>query len=592
MSAPIVNKPVSIVIPVYNQVAFTRTCLLTLSRHTPGALYEVIVVDNASTDETQALLASVSGALQVIRNERNLGFARACNQGARAARGEHLLFLNNDTAPLPGWLEAMLAELAPDVGVVGSKLLYPQTELVQHAGMAMVVEDTLPVHLFRHMAPALGALDVARDLEMVTGACMLIRRDLFERLGGFDEGYLNGFEDVDLCLRVREAGYRVRYTPQSVLYHCEGTSEGRFDYNQANYERFRARWHERFDAAGRLRVRTPNRRDAALAVHAPIFAPNACGEESRALVTHLAARADLAVCVTPPHSAIFQQQLAPTEAARLEALTVDEVARSHVRLLIAPLEAIERQPNGYHIARTSFPLASPPADWVSRCNAMDELWLPTRAHVEACRVAGVTARLLEVPVAVDLARFRRDLTPLSLPVSAHKIFLTVGEWGPGRGWENLIAAWSEAFAPDDKACLLLRVHPVGRADNPYLGPEVDACIEACLHSLGRSRNEVAPIVVLPEQLAAEAMPHLYVAAHAFVPLPFGATWGRAALEAEACGLPIVASATNDLASALAAQYAQMNHRTGVAPVSAVSDEPLWRLHSLVDATLRRLAVTT
>jgi len=151
VAAPVhASKPTfacSIIIPVWNQVELTRQCLHALAAATGGIEYEVIIVDNGSTDETPALLASLGGDVQIIRNDENLGFAKACNQGARAARGRYLVFLNNDTIPQEGWLQALVkeAQAYPNVAVVGSKLLYPDGT-VQHAGVAFARANSLPYH--------------------------------------------------------------------------------------------------------------------------------------------------------------------------------------------------------------------------------------------------------------------------------------------------------------------------------------------------------------------------------------------------------------------------------------------------------------
>ncbi|MCP9473460.1 MAG: glycosyltransferase, partial [Nitrospira sp.] len=117
----------SIIIPVYNNLELTKQCLTALASATTGVDYEVILVDNGSTDGTTAFLQTLQGEVQVIRNEENRGFAKACNQGAKAARGKYLVFLNNDTIPQPNWLGPLVQEVEehPEVGVVGSKLLYP-----------------------------------------------------------------------------------------------------------------------------------------------------------------------------------------------------------------------------------------------------------------------------------------------------------------------------------------------------------------------------------------------------------------------------------------------------------------------------------
>ncbi|MDR4461977.1 MAG: glycosyltransferase [Nitrospirales bacterium] len=220
----------SIIIPVWNRGDLTKQCLLHLAEVTQGCHYEVLVVDNASTDETQNFLASFGGDIQVIRNTENLGFAKACNQGARAARGKYLIFLNNDTIPQPGWLSALVDEVEThqDVSIVGSKLLYPDNT-IQHAGVVFSKNCLTPYHIFNGAPGDLHAANIRREFQAVTAACLLIRRTDFEAIGGFDEGFRNGFEDVDLCLKIRECGKKIIYQPKSQLYHLEHQTPGRKD---------------------------------------------------------------------------------------------------------------------------------------------------------------------------------------------------------------------------------------------------------------------------------------------------------------------------------------------------------------------------
>ncbi len=221
----------SIIIPVWNKVALTRQCLTHLSEITDGCSYEVIVVDNASTDETPAFLSSLSGDIQVITNPANYGFAKGCNQGAASAKGRFLVFLNNDTIPKPGWLRALLNEVEShqDVAIVGSKLLYPNNT-IQHAGVVFAKHCLTPYHIFRGAPGDLRAANVRQEFQVVTAACMLIRREEFNAVGQFDEIYQNGFEDVDLCLKVGKRGKKVIYQPESVLYHLEHQTPGRKDH--------------------------------------------------------------------------------------------------------------------------------------------------------------------------------------------------------------------------------------------------------------------------------------------------------------------------------------------------------------------------
>ena len=238
----------SIIIPVFNQLKFTKQCFDALYKVTPNELFELIVVNNGSNDGTREFLddfAKKHFNVEVIHNQENLGFAKACNQGARIAEGKYLVFLNNDTIPLYGWLEEMLKVIENEkrVGVVGSKLLFPN-DTIQHAGVG-IADYPLPIspfHIYYKKPTDYPKANIKRDYQAVTAACMLIPKELFDKLGGFDEGFLNGYEDVDLCFRVREAGYRVVYTPKSVLYHFESVSEGRFKAVKANEERLQQKW--------------------------------------------------------------------------------------------------------------------------------------------------------------------------------------------------------------------------------------------------------------------------------------------------------------------------------------------------------------
>ena len=238
----------SIIIPVHNQISLTRSCLdALLDRPPSGVSWEIVVVDDASTDATAEMLAMYPGKLTVIRHDLNRGFATACNAGAAAASGELLVFLNNDVAPYPGWLDALVAYARkhPSAAVVGSKLLYPD-QTVQHAGVVICHQDRYPRHVYRGYPSDHPAVNRSRRFQAVTGACMLIRRTIFEQAGGFDDAFLNGYEDVDLCLRLGEQGHEVHYCHDSVLVHFESASRtGRRDEISHNVRLYDDRWRDR-----------------------------------------------------------------------------------------------------------------------------------------------------------------------------------------------------------------------------------------------------------------------------------------------------------------------------------------------------------
>jgi GT2 family glycosyltransferase len=244
------TKPVvSIIIPCFNKWDYTIRCLQKLVENTRGVPFETIVIDNASADDTRIGLPMLEG-IRLHRNEVNLGFAKACNQGAEMARGKYLLFLNNDTEPQPGWLTAMirLPEADASIAVVGSKLLFPDGTL-QHAGVGFLYASPhpiSPVHLNYRLPPERA--NEFLELKCVTGASLLIRREIFFEVGRFDEGYVNGNEDVDLCLKVHEKKGRIIFTPESVLIHHESVSEGRFSHVNQNVNLFHERWLRKFSA--------------------------------------------------------------------------------------------------------------------------------------------------------------------------------------------------------------------------------------------------------------------------------------------------------------------------------------------------------
>jgi GT2 family glycosyltransferase len=246
-----VEVETSIIIPVFNKAEFTFHCLRSLTEELCFSNTEVIVVDNASTDETAEVLSYFSELIRVIRNEENLGFVDACNQGAAAARGKYLLFLNNDTQVLPGWLKYLVEtiEANPANGAVGSMFLYPDGS-IQEAG-SIVWRNGEAHHYGWSGSPDDRRFNFAREVDYCSAASLLIRTELFQRLGGFDRRFAPAYyEDVDLCFGVRSLGYRVIYQPMSRVVHYEGvtagadTTRGFKQFQIINREKFVEKWRD------------------------------------------------------------------------------------------------------------------------------------------------------------------------------------------------------------------------------------------------------------------------------------------------------------------------------------------------------------
>lgn len=257
---------VSIIVPTRNGAAHLRRLLAGLERHTAYRDFELIVIDNGSTDETPAVLRSArSHPVTVLRSAENQTFSASCNQGAARAGGDLLLFLNNDTEPVnDGWLGALVDALVDEdhpkrVGC-GALLVHPQGRhtrakgqaplTVQHRGIAFSWVDggPRPVNLGLGDEPDREELAITRPVAAATAACLMVRRAAFEAVGGFTERYVYGWEDVDLCMKLRHEGGEIAVCGGSVLYHHEfGTQEAlgaeRRRVNYLNNSRtFRERW--------------------------------------------------------------------------------------------------------------------------------------------------------------------------------------------------------------------------------------------------------------------------------------------------------------------------------------------------------------
>ncbi|MDE7241303.1 glycosyltransferase family 2 protein [Desulfovibrio sp.] len=237
---------VSVVIPVHGNFALTRDCLKSLAR-TAGQPLEVIVADNGSTDETPRELRALGSALfgplfRHIRFEENRNFAPACNAGARAASADFVFFLNNDTVLTQGWLPPLLRRFrsVPRLGAAGPLLTYADGT-VQHLGVAFKPGYKLG-HLYKGLPATHPLAQKRRFFKALTAAALLMPRGLFLSAGGFDEGFVNGYEDVDLSLRLTSAGLSLASVPESRVIHLESKTPTRFAHEEANGLRLLGKW--------------------------------------------------------------------------------------------------------------------------------------------------------------------------------------------------------------------------------------------------------------------------------------------------------------------------------------------------------------
>jgi GT2 family glycosyltransferase len=236
MPAPDAPIDVSICMVSLNCWNVIEPCLRSLRASTGGVTYEVIVVDNASTDRTPELLAQHFPEVQVVRNQRNVGFTIATNQGIRASRGRYILWLNTDTVLQPDSLARLVAFLDdhPAAGVVGPKVLNgdgsfqpqcrrglptPLVALLYMGGAERLLPGRTPAtqYLLSHLP-----VDQSNQVTSVSGCCLLARRAVWDQIGPLDESIFGFGEDIDWCVRAHDAGWEVWYYPGSVITHLKG----------------------------------------------------------------------------------------------------------------------------------------------------------------------------------------------------------------------------------------------------------------------------------------------------------------------------------------------------------------------------------
>jgi len=245
---PSEHPRVSIVIPAFGRALLTYTCLKSVQATAPAGHYEVLVIDDASPVPLSEELAAVSG-VHFARNRENLGFIGSCNQAMLHARGDVLVFLNNDTIATAGWIEALLAvfDSRVDAGLVGAKLIYPDGRLQEAGGI--VWRDGSAWNDGRDDDADKPEFNYVREVDYCSGACLAVPRALFVHLGGFDTRFAPAYyEDVDLAFAIRQAGRKVYYQPQATIVHFEGATSGTDEtsgvkrHQLINQRTFAAKW--------------------------------------------------------------------------------------------------------------------------------------------------------------------------------------------------------------------------------------------------------------------------------------------------------------------------------------------------------------
>ena len=543
---------VSIVIPVLDRLEFTRQCLDRIWRNTADGLsYEVIIVDNASTDGTGNFFADVSRFPRPVRyhrNASNLGFARGNNVGVELAHGRYLLFLNNDTLVQPGWLAEMLRICYADasVGVVGIKQLFPYTNTIYHTGIVFGPEGR-PEHLYPHLDASLPQVNKQRQYQAVTGACLLIDRALFDECGGFDERYRNGYEDIDLCLKVGARGRKIVCCTKAFIYHYGQISEGRTADDDENAMLFARTW------SGRLR---PDRDDYLIRDRTESGSPptpariHRLAEDCIYLADQLDdgsaltwINSELALALKDCGVPVFvngSAQLSPTVSGasrrRLLPLTLDErpvggvqVKWSHYRPRHLNLELAGDVNLEFFVTNYQFgaPRAEPWDFWLQCLLQNHHAKLPLSGF---CKFVLQQVGVAEGDCHVWYPGYSREIDEVdaSRRTSPRFRFLTVSNSHDLERYNTLavIAAFQEAFSREDDVALVIK---------DYGASSGDTTLRNAIHKLKQGPR----VEYISEFTDKRELVRLYKSCDAFVSAHRGEGFGMKILDAMACGLPVI-----------------------------------------------------
>ena len=534
------SRPLTVIVLAWNGLEVTKKCLETLRRETDHPDYKVLLVDNGSTDGTLDHVRSLDG-VELLENGENLGFAGGNNAGIKATATDVVL-LNNDTEIIQGdWLTRMqeLAYSEEDIGIVGCRLVNAEGRLV-HAGTYM------PTPSYWGQEYPGDEKDISqycrdREVEGVIAACVYIKRELIDKIGALDGAYFSYYEDTDYCMKARRAGYRV-FCSRATVKHLENASTdlNRMDFSgtfRRSRETFIKKWKPTVEA-GYTRKLTwrsfiSGEGDCALASEKLLWALDEAGVECNLAFLEGAERAELS------DFRVNDMKNRPPDRARPQ-------------VMFGPPWRAGEADGSKNIGYVATPYEAFKPEWVKELNKLDEVWVPSAFQEDAARASGVKTRIEVIPRGVDPDYLHPAVE--SYPLPGRFTFLTFANWGPTVAYEALLRAFTEEFSSKEKAVLLV----VAKQSEP--GGEAEERVEAMNLAMDR-----APVVfVVDHEVPAYQYGCLYRSSDCLVVADKSADNDTRALEALACGIPVVAPAWGS-ARDLIDDRAVSGYRCGMVP---------------------------
>ena len=524
------SRRVTIVVLCWNRWSLTEKCLASIREHTDLDDVEVLVVDNGSTDETPARLAATPW-VRVLALPANLGFVRGNNAGIRAVDGANdVLLLNNDVeVRQDGWVDALrrTAYSAPDVGVVGCRLVLPDGRLL-HAG-TFILPDTCWGQQIGALESDTNQYGFDRDVEGIVFACAFLKRETIETVGLLAEDFESYFEDTDYCLRASKAGLRTVLCGGVTLVHDEhGSTNGSPELFSSIFLKSQATFRKKWKAALQSRYR-----------HAVLFQSimnfptgyaMSCREILRAL-ERAGVRASYEYVYGPgsPYHPLEPEDSGDYLLNVVSARRREE-KRPAVSVVYGQGDVFRRNRGKYRIGFTMLEVDGFPRDWVEQGNELDEVWVPSEFNRQAFLASGLKKPVHVVPLGVDPDRFHPGVKSYPNP-GGDFVFLANFEWGERKQPELLLTAFNRAFRRTEPVVLVCKV----LHKNP--GVSVRRLVEAI--ELKESGGRIAFLYNV--EFPHHELACLYRSADCYISAGRGEGWDMPLMEALACGLPTIAT---------------------------------------------------